>query len=71
MTNKPVKKKDFDCVKMMREIRDQLSLKLAKMTPEEQIRWYNEATYSDPNLQRFVDMKKSAKSKQAKSSPEG
>jgi len=28
-------KKQFDCVKMMREIRDKISLEIANMTPEQ------------------------------------
>jgi len=33
------KKKGFDCVKMMRDIRDQISREIAGMTYEEQRAW--------------------------------
>jgi hypothetical protein len=34
-----MKKKKFDCVKMMREIRDEISRKLSSMTVQEQLEY--------------------------------
>lgn len=47
-------KNGFDCVKTTREIRDRLSVELAKMSPEERVRWLNSRDFSDPLLRRLV-----------------
>ena len=48
------KRKEFDCVKAMREIRDRISSEIAGKTYDELAHWLREHHYSDPVLQRFV-----------------
>ncbi|MFP3940764.1 MAG: hypothetical protein ACLF0P_10695 [Thermoanaerobaculia bacterium] len=45
------KQKDFDAVKMMREIRDDLSRKLMTMSHEEQKRYIKEQLEAEPGQQ--------------------
>jgi hypothetical protein len=45
------KQKDFDAVKMMREIRDDLSRKLMTMSHEEQQRYIKEHLEAEPGQQ--------------------
>jgi len=46
------KQKDFDAVKMMREIRDDLSRKLMTMSHEEQHRYIKEQLEAEPGEQQ-------------------
>jgi hypothetical protein len=46
------KQKDFDAVKMMREIRDDLSRKLMTMSHEEQRRYIKEQLEAEPGQQQ-------------------
>ena len=48
------KRKEFDCVKTMREIRDRISSEIAGKTHDELAHWLQEHHYADPVLQRFV-----------------
>ena len=49
-------KKEFDCVKTTREIRDRLSVELAGMSPEDRVQWLNSRDFSsDPLLRRLVN----------------
>jgi hypothetical protein len=48
-------KKEFDCVKSTREIRDRLSVELAGMSPEDRVQWLNSRDYSDPLLRHLVN----------------
>lgn len=57
MTNK-TNKKEFDCVKTMREIRDRISAEINGKTHEELADWFNAHRYSDPVLQRFASRRK-------------
>lgn len=49
-----IKRKGFDCVQMVRDIRDRMSSEIAEMTQEELLRWFREHDYKDPVLQRFA-----------------
>ena len=51
-------KKEFDCVKTMREIRDRISAEITGKTHEELADWFNAHRYSDPVLQRFASRRK-------------
>ncbi len=57
MTNK-TNKKDFDCVRNMREIRDRISAEITGKTHEELADWFNAHRYSDPVLQHFASRRK-------------
>ncbi len=46
--------KDYDCVASVREIRDRLSAKMARMSPEERVDWLNTREFSDPLLRRLA-----------------
>ena len=46
--------KEFDCVKMMREIRDRISAEIAGMTHEELHDWYRAQRCSDPSFERWL-----------------
>ena len=48
------KRKEFDCVKTMREIRDRISSEIAGKTHDELAHWLQEHHYSDTVLHRFV-----------------
>ena len=48
------KRKEFDCVKTMREIRDRISSEITGKTHDELAHWLQEHNYADPVLQRFV-----------------
>ncbi len=41
-----MKKKRFDAVKLMRELREKLSQKMAKMTPQERVRFIRDQALS-------------------------
>ncbi len=56
------KQKSFDCVKSVREIRDRLSTRMARMSPEERVQWLNTREYSDPILRRFAAKPEEARS---------
>ena len=59
MKNDPERKrKDFDCVASMREIRDELSAEIAGMSGAELRRWFNSRQYSDPVVRRLADRAK-------------
>ena len=49
-----MKKKEFDCVKTMREIRDRVSAELAGKTRDEVEQWLHANRYSDPVLRRLA-----------------
>ena len=51
-------KKEFDCVRTMREIRDRISAEIAGKTHEELSDWFNTHRYSDPVLQRFASRRR-------------
>ena len=57
MTNE-TNKKEFDCVRTMREIRDCISAEIAGKAPEELADWFNTHRYSDPVLQRLASRRK-------------
>ena len=51
--------KDYDCVASVREIRDRLSAKMARMSPEERVDWLNTREFSsvqpiNPLLRRLA-----------------
>ena len=48
-----MKKKDFDCVEMKREIQRRILEEMQGVRPEEQLRRTEEAIKSDPILARF------------------
>ena len=61
MTNQ-TDKKEFDCVRTMREIRDRISAEIAGKTHEEFAGWLDAHRYSDPVLQRFASRRKEKES---------
>ena len=46
--------KAFDCVKSVREIRDRISVKMVRMSPEERMEWLSTREFSDPTLRRLA-----------------
>ena len=48
--------KPFDCVAMMREIRDRLSREIEGMDHDELQAWFRSREYSDPTLARFAKL---------------
>ena len=46
------RRKPFDCVQMMRDIRDRISHEIGGLTAEEQLAWLRTAKLSDPLLRR-------------------
>ena len=46
-------KKSFDCVEMVRGIRDRISEEMRTLTAEEQISWVRSTKLSDPGLERL------------------
>ena len=55
--------KPFDCVRMMRELRDDLDRQVAEMTPEERIAFINgnaERTAGDLGLPAAIDPRHAA-----------
>ena len=48
-----MKKKEFDCVEMKREIQQQILEEMQGLSPEEQLRRTEKAVTSDPILARF------------------
>lgn len=46
-------KKPFDCVQMMRAIRDQIAAETAEMDDEEFERWLEETPLDDPALEQL------------------
>jgi hypothetical protein len=48
--------KTFDAVQMTRSIRDEISSKIATMSVEEENRWLRSAKFSDPRLQRLMEL---------------
>ena len=57
MTEK-TKKKDFDCVETMREIRDRVSAEIVGKTSEEIDHWLHAHRYTDPVLRRLASRRK-------------
>ena len=47
------RQKPFDCVQMMRDIRDRISNEIRGLTAEEQLAWLSTAKLSDPLLRRL------------------
>ena len=48
------KKKEFDAVKSMRDIRDRISAEITGKTHDELAHWLHADRYSDPVLQRLA-----------------
>ena len=48
--------KTFDAVQMTRAIRDEISAKIATMSVEEENRWLRSVKFSDPRLQRLMEL---------------
>ena len=46
----------FDAVHMVRAIRDEVSSTIATMSVEEENRWLRSAEFSDPTLQRLMEL---------------
>lgn len=61
MTEK-TKKKEFDCVKTMREIRDRVSAEIVGKTREEIDHWLHAHRYTDPILRRLARQREERKS---------
>ena len=60
MTRARPTKKEFDCVKFMREARARSVAETADMTIDERIEWFNFRRYSDPVLDELAErMRKS------------
>ncbi len=55
-------KKDYDCVESVREIRDRIGAKMARMSRDERVKWLNTREYSDPILRRFAARPEEARS---------
>ena len=53
MTSDEVRR--FDCVRIMRAIRDQISAEIAERSFAELSRWLDTHRYADPALQRLAD----------------
>jgi len=53
MTNP--KRKAFDCVQSMRQIRDRLSKEIENMNHDELMLWLRSHRYSNPLLQRLAE----------------
>ncbi len=49
-------KKKFDSVAMMRQARDRISLEIAGMTLEEELKWLASQDLHDPVLERLRDL---------------
>ena len=62
-------KKEFDCVKTTREIRDRLSVELAGMSLEDRIQWLNSRDFSDPLLRRLVNRLRPQEGRDGESAP--
>ena len=62
-------KKGFDCVKTTREIRDRLSVEVARMFPEDRVRWLNSRGLSDPLLRRLVNRLRPQEGREGESAP--
>ena len=54
MSNAPAK--TFDAVHMVRAVRDDVSATIAGMSAEEENRWLRSAEFSDPTLQRLMEL---------------
>ena len=54
MSEMPTKK--FDAVQMTRAIRDDISAKIVTMSVDEENRWIRSTRFSDPRLQRLIDL---------------
>ena len=54
MSNAPTK--TFDAVQMTRAVRDDISSKIATMSVDEENRWIRSTQFSDPRLQRLMDL---------------
>ena len=54
MTKARPTKKEFDCVKFMREARARSVAETAHMTIDERIEWFNSKRYSDPVLDELA-----------------
>ena len=54
MSEMPTKR--FDAVQMTRTVRDDISAKIATMSVDEENRWIRSTQFSDPRLQRLMDL---------------
>ncbi len=57
-------KNDYDCIASVREIRDRLSAKMARMSPEERVQWLSTRDFSDPILRRLATQSKQRKERE-------
>ena len=48
--------KTFDAVHLTRIVRDDISSKIATMSVDEENHWLQSAPFSDPRLQRLMDL---------------
>ena len=48
--------KTFDTVHMVRVVRDDVSLRIAAMSVEEENRWLRSAEFADPTLRRLMKL---------------
>ena len=54
MTEDRPTRKEFDCVKFMREARARSAAKTAHMTTDQRIEWFNTRRYDDPVLEELA-----------------
>jgi len=54
MSNASTKK--FDAVQVIRSIRNDVSSQIARMSVDEENRWLRSTEFSDPRLQRLMDL---------------
>ena len=48
--------KTFDAVQVIRSIRNDVSSQIARMSVDEENRWLRSTEFSDPRLQRLMDL---------------
>ena len=48
--------KTFDAVRLTRAVRDDISSQIATMSVDEENRWLRSTPFSDPRLQRLMDL---------------
>ena len=48
--------KTFDAVRVTRTVRDDISSQIATMSVDEENRWLRSTPFSDPRLQRLMDL---------------
>ena len=50
--------KAFDCVRSMRQVRDEISAEIEDLSYEQLVEWLRGHRYADPDLQRLADAAK-------------